>query len=577
MISIIICSKNEKLRVQVEKNIADTIGVEYELIIIDNTINPKGICAVYNIGATQTKHNILCFVHEDVLFTTNNWGSIILNHINEGADVIGIAGARYKSKTLSGWFTSNKNFDCGNFTHVDENGKLHKTIFRPPDTLYSTEKVCCIDGVFMIVRKKVWEQIHFNEDVFKGFHVYDIDFSLRAAQRYNVIVTYLVDIIHLSCGNYGESWVKDTFLFHDYYKNNLPQAVRGVDVSLYEKKEWKIERFWLGRLKKSKLPKECKQKWIKRIKAWKKPALWKRAIKFMMSAEEKKIKILIGCLFFFDRTGSAMYVFELAKHLVKLGYDVTVVSSYIDGPLPQVARSFGIRVSTFKNLSRFNRFDIIHTQHQPITRKLIKRFPKTKKIMTIHSEVLDVEYPIIHPSIMKYIAVRPAIVDMLINKFQIPNEKVSLIYNPIDNEKFAPSKMKGENSILFVGTIDYLRKAMLWDMVEHTQKRGMALWIVGKNQSDYLPLLLENEHVKYYDPTPDVEQYIHRCTETVGILLGRTTIEGWMCGKPGWIYEVDTSGSILSKNFFDPPSDLEKFFASNVAKQIMNEYIKILS
>ncbi len=31
----------------------------------------------------------------------------------------------------------------------------------------------------------------------------------------------------------------------------------------------------------------------------------------------------------------------------------------------------------------------------------------------------------------------------------------------------------GENAILFVGTVDYLRRAALFDMVEHTKEREM--------------------------------------------------------------------------------------------------------
>ena len=45
-----------------------------------------------------------------------------------------------------------------------------------------------------------------------------------------------------------------------------------------------------------------------------------------------------------------------------------------------------------------------------------------------------------------------------------------------------------------------------------------------------------------------------------------------MCGKPSWIYKVDSKGFILSKEKFDPPSDLEKYYTDNVAKQIKEKY-----
>jgi hypothetical protein len=88
-------------------------------------------------------------------------------------------------------------------------------------------------------------------------------------------------------------------------------------------------------------------------------------------------------------------------------------------------------------------------------------------------------------------------------------------------------------------------------------------------------ILLES-HVKHFPATWNIENYILRSYETAGIQLGRTTIEGWMCGKPSWIYKVDAGGFILSKEKFDPPSDIEKYHTLKVAQQIKDEYLKLL-
>jgi hypothetical protein len=50
-----------------------------------------------------------------------------------------------------------------------------------------------------------------------------------------------------------------------------------------------------------------------------------------------------------------------------------------------------------------------------------------------------------------------------------------------------------------------------------------------------------------------------------------------MCGKPGWIYNVDSSGNILNKNFYEVPQDVKKYYSSNASKNIKNSYIKILN
>ena len=110
---------------------------------------------------------------------------------------------------------------------------------------------------------------------------------------------------------------------------------------------------------------------------------------------------------------------------------------------------------------------------------------------------------------------------------------IDVIYNPIDSDRFNTENVKEGNYILFVGTVDYLRKNSIFDVSEYAKSIGKELWIVGENKSDYLDELKSIEHVKYYGPTQNIETYVKNCYQTAGILLGRTTIEGWMCGKDG--------------------------------------------
>jgi glycosyltransferase involved in cell wall biosynthesis len=285
------------------------------------------------------------------------------------------------------------------------------------------------------------------------------------------------------------------------------------------------------------------------------------------------MNVLFGCLLFREFTGSEMYVFELAKNLVKLGVSVTVASPYVNGPLTNLALKENINVIPFDQLRNINKsFDVIHAQHTPIVEALIRLYPNTNKICTIHSEVISLENPVIDKTIKKYIAIRPEIKTHLIKNFNIPENKIEVIYNPIDEIKFCKKEVRDHNSILFVGTIDYLRKNTIYDLVDYSKSIGRDLWLVGNNSDNYLNDLLKNKHVKYAKAEQNVERYTQRCNETAGILLGRTTIEGWLCGKSGWIYDVDNKGNILSKKLHKPPNDLEKFYATNVAKQIKALY-----
>jgi hypothetical protein len=222
-------------------------------------------------------------------------------------------------------------------------------------------------------------------------------------------------------------------------------------------------------------------------------------------------------------------------------------------------------------------FDIIHCQHKPIVDVLNMLYPNVDKICTIHSEVIDLENPVIHPSIKKYIAIRPEIKEHIVNKFEINENLVDVVYNPVDETKFYDKNLNSKNYILFVGSIDYLREKTIRDLIVTAKSENKELWLVGENKSNYLNEILLNNHVKHFGPTLDVNKFIHECSETAGILLGRTTIESWMCGKPSWIYNVDNLGNIVEKKLYEVPNDMEKFYSKSVSEKIKEEYLNVVN
>ncbi len=324
----------------------------------------------------------------------------------------------------------------------------------------------------------------------------------------------------------------------------------------------------------------------------------------VMSLMESCEVTLVSSLFFKTFTGSEMYVYELARGLKSLNCDVTVLSD-IEGPLSKIANQQGIKTLPFSNPPGYKlgdgkwgfntpqgfqpttpnvmyktsevNYDIIHTQHTPVTTQMCQMYPNIDKISTIHSEVISLENPVIDKTIKKYICIRPEIQKHITTNFNIQLEDTEVVYNPIDTNRFNTKNTKDEGYVLFVGSIDYLREATIKDLVEYTKSINKELWLVGENKSNYLSDLLLNPHVKYFEATNKVEQFVKNCSETAGILLGRTTIEGWLCGKPGWIYNVDDSGYINNKERFEVPEDIIKFDSTEIAKKIKQEYIKILN
>jgi glycosyltransferase involved in cell wall biosynthesis len=280
------------------------------------------------------------------------------------------------------------------------------------------------------------------------------------------------------------------------------------------------------------------------------------------------MNILIGCLFFKGYTGSEMYVYELAKNLSLLKCRVTIVAAEISQEMQVRVGRYGVKLIQPSELKCLN-FDIIHCQHQPVIEMLLKVYPKTPKLATIHSEIIKYEEPIIHNSIKKYVAIRPSIIGVLKGK-GIDESNIKLIYNPIDQKRFKKDDSKNDSSVLFVGSPDHLRINVIEDLIETTKREGKVLKIVGKMNPIELHKYGSIKHLKIYSPTWDIETYTSQCDRTAGIMLGRSSIEGWLCGKAGWIYDVDAEGKIKSKDLLLPPSDerLEKFHSEKVCQSI---------
>ena len=255
MITVIVCSVNPALAQQSKENILNTIGVPFEWIGIDNRIDPRGITAVYNEGARRARYDTLVFVHEDVAFQTPNWGKLLLDifqrHPRVGA--VGVAGSSYKSKHLSGWYTGIKELDSCNVTHVDPD-KNSEHLFFHPNSDCQLERVVVIDGVFMATRKTVWEKVGFDEQNLKGFHFYDIDFSLRASWVTELMVTLQIDLLHFTTGgDFGDKWVEQALIWHhlEHIRNRLPASC--TTSSIPASTASRIARTWFSFLMKKKI------------------------------------------------------------------------------------------------------------------------------------------------------------------------------------------------------------------------------------------------------------------------------------------------------------------------------------
>ncbi|GAA4781442.1 hypothetical protein GCM10023231_06200 [Olivibacter ginsenosidimutans] len=261
MLSIIISSASNALLSQIKENIQRTVGIPYEIIIFKNSTGLKGICELYNTGAIQAKYDILCFMHEDILFETLNWGQKVINIFKKNSNIglLGVAGSTYKSLTPSSWappFAFDKTPWRINIKQSFKRKDCpEKYDYENPENK-EIERVACIDGVWMCSRKEIILEHRFDEDLLKGFHGYDIDISLTIHQKYAVCVTYEVLLKHFSEGNFENNWLMEIIKVHKKWLANLPinveESIENGPLDLQEQEA--LHHFILAIIPKSLLP-----------------------------------------------------------------------------------------------------------------------------------------------------------------------------------------------------------------------------------------------------------------------------------------------------------------------------------
>ncbi|MES2650952.1 MAG: glycosyltransferase [Bacteroidota bacterium] len=227
MISIIIASVKSDMLANVSENISNTIGVEFEIISFDNSNGEKGLCELYNLGAKRARYNNLCFMHEDIKIKTNNWGNIVLECFNNRPKlgVLGVAGSAYKSFAPSGWgIGGERHTEFYNYIQTfkaKDKPSIHAYLNVANDDF---KNAVTVDGMWFCTTKEIAVAHQFDENTFKRFHCYDLDYCLNVGQIYDVGITFDILIEHFSEGGYTKEWFFETLKLHNKWQYMLPKS-----------------------------------------------------------------------------------------------------------------------------------------------------------------------------------------------------------------------------------------------------------------------------------------------------------------------------------------------------------------
>ncbi len=247
MISIIICSHTPSDLETCRANIEKTIGVPHEYIVLDNSENQHSLAQAYNLGVQRAQYNHLVFVHEDVTFLTPNWGSVLVKLLDQPeVGAIGLAGTT--CLTEGNWCSLGQPYTKGWVIHDDDLGSFLSKFSETKDA----QQVVALDGLFLACRKEIAREIPFDEQTFDGFHLYDLDWSLRVAQKHTAWVTTNILVLHTG-GSYDEAWQNYKKKFEQKHHDLLPYPSKPNPAVI--RKRWKTYPFDAKTLQEKKMPK----------------------------------------------------------------------------------------------------------------------------------------------------------------------------------------------------------------------------------------------------------------------------------------------------------------------------------
>lgn len=171
-----------------------------------------GIAEAYNKGAKKARFENLLFLHEDVLFHTQNWGEKLIKHLEDPkTGVVGVAGSDYVPTAPCGWYISGRSF-----LHLIQNNKSHSHPQHINNTSQNKHRAYAVDGVFLAVQKSKFNNFRFDEKI-GGFHAYDLDISLRFAKKYKNYVIGDILLEHFSEGSPDKNFLEGNIAVRKKY------------------------------------------------------------------------------------------------------------------------------------------------------------------------------------------------------------------------------------------------------------------------------------------------------------------------------------------------------------------------
>jgi GT2 family glycosyltransferase len=145
---------------------------------------------------------VVVLSHDDVDVLADDFAARLFNHLRS-FDALGVIGSTRADGPAVGW--SGHPHLRGWITHRSPGDSQWQVDVL--DHRAVAGEITVLDGVLLAARREVLKTVPFDAALFDGFHVGDIDWSLRAARAgFRLGVAADLSLVHASRGNYDATW-----------------------------------------------------------------------------------------------------------------------------------------------------------------------------------------------------------------------------------------------------------------------------------------------------------------------------------------------------------------------------------
>ncbi len=203
-VSVVICSIDDAKHdhaVALYRRLFSIPGaqVRHEIISIRNA---RSLAEGYNWAIRNSLADVVVLSHDDVDVLADDFAARLFHHLRS-FDAVGVIGSTRADGPAVGW--SGHPHLRGWITHRSA-GKGDWQVDLLDHRAVAGD-IAVLDGVFVAARREALQAVSFDDVVFDGFHVGDIDWSLRASQAgLRLGVAADLGLVHASRGNYDATW-----------------------------------------------------------------------------------------------------------------------------------------------------------------------------------------------------------------------------------------------------------------------------------------------------------------------------------------------------------------------------------